>query len=212
MLSNAHRRVGLASTPRRGPSGALAVILLAAMPADQALGADSPGFYAGASVGQSQVEANASGFATGDFKENHSAFKVMVGVRPISLVGAEFAYVDFGHPSGSFVGLPADVTMKGAVALGILYLPVAMLDIYAKAGFARIQSTVNGRLAGICTTPGNCGPLVFFRLDRMDTTFAAGAGAQLTFGSWALRAEYERFNAAGSSTGLASIGATWTFR
>jgi hypothetical protein len=98
------------------------------------------------------------------------------------------------------------VTTKGAVALGILYLPVAVLDVYAKAGLARVQSTVNGRLAGICPAPGNCGPLVLFRLDRVDTTFAAGAGAQLKFGSLAVRAEYERFNAADGSRGLASIG------
>jgi len=48
-------------------------------------------------------------------------------------------------------------------------------------------------------------------LDRTNTGFAAGAGAQFKLGSWAVRAEYERFNAAGANPSLVSLGVTWTF-
>jgi hypothetical protein len=58
----------------------------------------------------------------------------MVGLRPISLVGAEVAYVDFGDPNGTVGTIPlggavpisADVKMKGAAAFGVLYLGLAI--------------------------------------------------------------------------------------
>jgi hypothetical protein len=40
---------------------------------------------------------------------------------------------------------------------------------------------------------------------------AGGGGAQYKFGSWAVRAEYERFNAAGGNPSLLSAGVTWAF-
>jgi len=49
------------------------------------------------------------------------------------------------------------------------------------------------------------------RSSATNTSLAAGAGAQVKLGAWALRAEYERFNVAGGNPGLASLAATWTF-
>jgi len=57
----------------------------------------------------------------------------MVGVRPISVVGAEFAYATSGTERLNGL-VSTDVTMKGASAFGIFYLPVPIVDIYAKAG------------------------------------------------------------------------------
>jgi opacity protein-like surface antigen len=54
----------------------------------------------------------------------------------------------------------------------------------------------------------NC---ALFRLDRTNTNFAAGAGVQVKFCSWAARAEYERFNAAGGNPSLVSLGLTRKF-
>ena len=53
------------------------------------------------------------------------------------------------------------------------------------------------------------GPLL--AADRTDTGFAIGGGAQIRLGAFALRGEYERFNAAGARPSLWAIGATWTF-
>jgi hypothetical protein len=113
----------------------------------------------------------------------------MAGVRPISLLGAEVDYMDFGHPGGSLNGAPASATLKGAAAFGLLYLPVPVIDIYAKAGLARLQSS----LGGVSAVQPACVPcaLSLFRLDRTNTHFAAGAGAQYKLGAFALRAEYE---------------------
>ena len=199
---------------RRSTSVAATIVIFAALilPTHRALASDLLGLYIGGAVGQSQVEANVP--TVGDFRENHSAFKVTAGIRPISLIGAELSYVDFGHPSGNINGVPSDVSEKGADAFAVLYLPVPVVDVFVKAGLARLQSTTNSGLrigVGACTfTDPNCGAALF-RLDRTNTSFAAGAGAQFKLGTWAVRAEYERFNVAGGNPTLVSLGVTWTF-
>jgi opacity protein-like surface antigen len=137
----------------------------------------------------------------------------MVGLRPISLLGAELSYMDFGHPNSSLFGYPANTSMRGASAFGILYLPIPIVDVYVKAGVARIHSAVSGFAPNgdnLCVLGVPCGtsPL---QLDRTNTGLAAGAGAQLKFGPWAVRAEYERFNAAGNNPYLLTLGLTWSF-
>jgi opacity protein-like surface antigen len=181
---------------------ATACVLLA-VPGRNAMAADLLGAYVGGAVGQARVDSTEP--FGGAFTENHSAFKVMVGLRPISLVGAEIAYLDFGHPSRLDGFIATDVTMKGAAALGILYLPVPIVDIYAKAGLARLQSTVTTSIV-CCIDIASPAPF-----SRTNVGFAGGAGAQFKVGSFAVRAEYERFNAAGEHPSLLSVGATWTF-
>jgi opacity protein-like surface antigen len=193
----------------------VAALGLLVLPRGNAMAEDVLGLYVGGAIGQSRVEASASSLYGGyvseqDFQQNHSAFKVMAGVRPISLLGGEMAYVDFGHPSGSLFGYPADASVKGAAAFGILYLPIPILDIYVKAGLARLESSVNGGDPNPVTCGIPCGPALF-RLNRTNTSGAGGAGVQYKFGSWAVRAEYERFNAAGGYPSLLSAGITWTF-
>jgi opacity protein-like surface antigen len=195
--------------PRLAPTATIVVFVMAVLPTGYAFADDLLGLYVGGAAGQSQVEANAP--SIGDFKQNHSAFKVIAGIRPISLIGAELSYIDFGHPSGSINAVSSNVSEKGADAFGVLYLPVPVVDVFVKAGLARLQSTLTSVKGGIgtCTiTNPNC---ALFRLDRTNTSFAAGAGAQVKFGSWAVRAEYERFNAAGGNPSLVSLGLTWTF-
>jgi Outer membrane protein beta-barrel domain len=189
-----------------------AALTLFALPFQQAHTEDLLGGYAGGAIGQARVEATASELGNALFQENHSAFKAIIGLRPISLVGAEVAYMDFGHPSNIFYGAtPVDVRMKGAAAFGVLYLPVPVVDVFLKAGLVRLQSTVT-------TTTGVCPPNVYCvvgatttRLNRTDSGFAVGTGAQYKFGAWAARVEYERFNAAGGHPSLLSAGITWRF-
>ena len=189
-------------------AASLASLVMMALPINQAGAANPLGFYVGGAFGQARVDATAPD-ASG-FRENHSAFKVMVGVRPISVVGAEFAYADFGHPSRLNGLASTDVTMKGASAFGIFYLPVPIVDIYAKAGVARLQSTATTAI--VCPPGALCiaNPGAISR-SRTDVGFAAGAGAQFKVGGLAIRGEYERFNAAGAYPGLFSVGLMWTF-
>lgn len=208
---------------RRGhrvPLGLAACLaLVASLPARAG---DELGAYIGAAIGEGWVKTSGGflpGTGTGPFNERHTTYQLMTGVRPIPLLGAELAYIDFGHPhqvlsAGDVVG-SADARMKGSAAFAILYLPVPVVDIYLKGGLARIQTSAN--VAGIQLGVGACAlgypDCAHFAAHHSvtDTHFAAGAGAQFKFGSWVLRTEYERFSAAGENPSLATIGVAWTF-
>jgi hypothetical protein len=190
--------------------------VFSAIPFGEASAMDPLGMYVGGAVGQARVEGTASQVQadifpvtyTEDIDKSHAAFKVMLGARPISLLGAEIAYIDFGEPSGNLFGYPADISIKGAAAFGVLYLPVPIVDVFLKAGVARLESTVNGSFCSPCA----CEVCRYsFQLNRTNTSGAGGIGAQYKFGSWAVRAEYERFNAAGGNPSLLSAGITWSF-
>ena len=47
-------------------------------------------------------------------------------------------------------------------------------------------------------------------VSKTQQTFAAGAGVQWSFGNWAVRGEYERFDALGQHPDLLSVGVTWS--
>jgi opacity protein-like surface antigen len=192
-------------------TASLACFIVMAFPITQAR-ADNPlGLYVGGAVGQARVDTSAPAPYVSDFRENHSAFKAMAGLRPISPVGAELAYVDFGHPSRLNGIILTDVTMNGAAALGILYLPVSIVDVYVKAGLARLQSTVTSAI--VCPPGAACIAIAApAPVSRTNVGFGGGAGAQLKVGSFAVRGEYERFNAAGGNPDLFSLGLTWTFQ
>jgi opacity protein-like surface antigen len=194
-----------------------AAFMCVSLPIRQAAADEFLGAYVGGAIGQAHVVSSATYPTiaeqyTGEFDENHSAYKVMVGIRPISLVGAELSYIDFGNPGGNIFGYPASASLRGPAAFGVLYLPVPIVDIYAKAGVARLHDTLSGLYPVgdlICELDKPCGTAPF-RLSQTTTTFAAGAGAQYRFGPWAVRAEYERFNADSEHPSLVSLGLTWT--
>jgi len=171
----ARRRVrGLVTAMLAG--GAFA---LAAAPAQ----AQVPGFdlYLGAGLGQS--DANAGPLEFTDIDEKDMSWKIIGGVRFASVFGAELNYIDFGKVSAD----EGAVDYKGLAAFGMFYvpLPLPVLDLYAKAGLARVDADVD---------------IVDYSTD--DTRFAWGFGAQLELGSWALRGEYERFRLKDSGEGL----------
>ncbi len=99
--------------------GALAVVFTISMGSafGQASAADPLGFYLGGAIGQSHVRADEEAFGSSlGFDEHHNAWKLLVGLRPISLLGAEFEYVDFGHPSASLGGPNALVGVQAGSA------------------------------------------------------------------------------------------------
>lgn len=146
--------------------GALA---LASAPAQ----AQVPGFnfYIGGGIGQSDVDLDDIDI---DFDSKDTAWKAFAGVRIASIFGAELQYFDFGSPGGG----GESVDYKGLGGYGLVYLPLPLpiLDVYAKAGVAKVDVDID---------TGD------FNTD--DTQFSYGVGVQLKFSSWALRGEYERF-------------------
>jgi len=187
----------------------------------QALGDDLLGVYVGAAVGQAHVRTTRDivGYTDNDyeFDQQHTAWKALVGIRPISLLGAELSYVDFGDASGgSYPGITGSLNQasaKGVTLFGLAYLPlpIPLLDLYGKLGVARLHTTATEQSAspacpvgpGICTAPPP------FITSEWTTKLAYGAGAQAKFKALAVRLEYERIS--GSNPDLLSLGVTWTF-
>jgi len=194
--------------------------------------ADDPlGFYIGGAYGQAHIRAQlgpaqSGGAILGEFDGTHSAFQAMLGVRPVSFLGAEITYMDFGQRSfdfasrggGSVEGAPGEVptsaqaSQKGEAAYALLYLPVPLMDVYLKAGLSRITTDTRATFvaAGVdCVSESpNCN-IINVSGSSTDTSFAYGAGLQWKLGQWAVRGEYERFSAAGAHSTLLSIGMTF---
>jgi hypothetical protein len=173
----------------RRASGVAASILLAASLATPA-SAEILGAYVGAGFGQSQIEADIPNVAS--FKENHSAWKAYAGVRVISLLGAEVAYLDLGSPSGTVAGQTVRADLKGKSVMGLVYLPIPapVVDVFGKAGYTRLDGSVT-----VNTSPAQ-------RATLNDDSFTYGGGVQLKFAGWGVRGEYERFTASARDPSL----------
>jgi|SRR5690348_10407710 len=212
---------------------ALSVLILCSLGTMSAAHADDPlGLYVGASYGQAHIRVQSGEIALGNgsplpgLDMTHSAFKGIIGLRPISFLGAEVSYMDFGTVSTvvgqAMQGFPAVVvnteraSQKGEAAFALLYLPVPVVDVYVKAGVSRITTDFSAAytttVGGICGLPCNTSQVGNVAAhDVTDTAFAYGAGLQWKLGQWAVRGEYERFDAAGANPSLFSIGMTLWF-
>jgi opacity protein-like surface antigen len=199
----------------------MAVFALGAGTASTAAFAENPlGFYVGAAVGESTVRSDDYPYGYyGGFDGHHGAFKLTTGVRPISPVGAELEYIDFGNPGAGpnyFSSRSnADANATALFGVGYLPLPLPLLDIYGKVGVARLHANnaYNDGLSQGCNSPFGQGSLGICTSasNRWSTDLAYGAGVQTKFYKWAIRAEYERISATGGDPDVVSVGFTWTF-
>jgi hypothetical protein len=173
-----------------GTAGALA---LAAGPAS-AQGVPGLAVYVGAGVGQSNADSGADDFGVSEFDKKDFSWKAFAGVRAFSFLGAELDYIDFGKPNGG----GADFKYKGLAGYGLYYLPIPLpvLDVYVKAGLARLDADLKVNSNSFSTD---------------DTKFAFGGGVQLKFGSWAIRGEYEQYKIEGAKPTLLSVGFSRSF-
>ena len=198
----------------------LAVLAFAAYGVSTAALAENPaGFYVGAGAGYSTIRSDDAAYGLpGYYNDHQTAWKVMAGVRPISIVGAEFEYIDFGQPgnhygyhSFDYYGFDSHPRATALFGVGYLPLPVPFFDVYGKAGVARLQTDVTNVVPVTCpsTTP-NCPPLVF-RQNQTDNKFAYGVGLQSKFWGVSFRAEYERISSQFGDPDALTVGATWTF-
>jgi hypothetical protein len=109
-----------------------------------------------------------------------------------------------------------DARARASAAFAVAYLPLPLVDLYAKAGVARLRTVAVGVPTvipvDICASafapvPDGCP----FRIDRGDTRPAYGVGAQLTLAALALRAEFEQFGSGVGDQRLASLSLGWRF-
>jgi hypothetical protein len=202
-------------------SGTLpAILVLGACAASTAALADNPvGFYLGAGVGYSTIRSDDSAYGLpGYFNDHQTAWKVIAGVRPISVVGAEFEYIDFGQPSNNFSansinnnGFDSHPRAAALFAVGYLPLPIPFFDIYGKAGVARLQTDVTTVEPVTCPVNSpNCPP-IFSRQNQTDNKFAYGVGVQSKAWGVSFRAEYERISSQFGDPDALTVSATWTF-
>lgn len=190
------------NTWRLSPAGACLALALSVM-ALPAAAAETSLLYVGAGVGQANTRVSQIDYNTNDF-----GWKATVGTRPLSWLGAELSYVDFGKPDRTINGVYNSASINGATAYGLVYLPlpVPQFDVYAKAGLARLHTTANAAQTG-CGL-GSC-PL--FALDRNNTEGTYGLGGQVHFGPVAARIEYEHYETTGGSPTLLTVGVTYSF-
>jgi opacity protein-like surface antigen len=193
----------------------------AAMAADDPFGLYNPiGLYFGGGVGESTIRSDDPPYGFPAYYNDHeTAWKAIIGVRPISFVGAEVEYIDFGEPGHhngyydvNYYGY--DSHPRAPVLFGVGYLPSPLpyVDVYGKAGVARLKMTLNSYQSTTCAGTNPCPDILVGRSDVTQTKFAWGAGvsSRLPLG-FTVRAEYERIASPYGDPDAFTIGALWTF-
>ncbi|HVN98558.1 MAG TPA: outer membrane beta-barrel protein, partial [Steroidobacteraceae bacterium] len=129
-----------------------------------------------------------------NFKDRDQGFKVIAGIRALSLLAVELNYIDFGN---SNVGGASAKTKAGA-GFVMAFLPIPVVDVYGKLGYVSWK------------TDASAPSLASFRTTGSDLAY--GAGVQVHLGSLSARLEYEAFDAqAAAKPTMLSLGATYTF-
>lgn len=172
--------------------------LMLALVGTTAQAADN-GFYVGGGVSKAKID-DILGSGS-DLDIDDTAWKVIAGFRPLDLVAVEANYMDLGSETVRLGPLNAEADAKAFSAHALLYLPIPVpfLGVYGKAGVARWE--LNGNSSG-----------GLLRLDDHGTEFAWGGGAQLNFGSFSARLEYDNFDIQNTDgLDLYTLAATWTF-
>jgi hypothetical protein len=190
--------------------------------ASAAFAANPAGFYLGAGVGESDLRGDGYGNGYTDYTGYHdrqTAWKLIAGVRPIAPLGVELEYLDFGsvnrnsnyyYGGNYFNGYDSDAKAGVLFGVGYLPLPLPFLDVYGKAGVARLESRVTNS-SNQCAPPLECVPPAASRSTNWTSNFAYGVGVQTKWFGLAVRAEYERISASGGDPDALTVSATWTF-
>lgn len=191
MMSSSNKTGRFAARHTMAALLAAGALGLAAAPAQ----AQVPGVdvYVGAGLGVSNADISADDLEVPEFDKKDLGWKAFIGLRA-SVIGAEIEYINFGKPNGD----DASVKYKGLAGFGLFYLPLPLpfVDVYAKAGLAKVDADLVVDADSFSTD---------------DTKFAYGAGVQVKFGSFAVRGEYEKFKLEGAKPSLLSVSFSKSF-
>lgn len=194
----------------------MAAAVIAAARASPALADDLVGAYVGAGVGLGRVEAGTAGltFSRVNFDESHFAYHLQFGIHPTSTpLALELEYVDLGQPDLRFSQqqLTGTVSQRGGGLFLLYYVPIPIVQAYVKAGGSRVTTRVDFSYCGNVPAGSNGSGCITPTSNSTNNAFAFGGGLQWTLGRWAVRGEYERFNAGGGHPSLITVGVDWTF-
>jgi hypothetical protein len=160
------------------------------------------GFYAGAGLGLSSLQADiaTNGFEDFDLDENEFAWKAFAGFNldvPFVDFAVEGGYVDLGSPSVDVLGENLSIDATGWNAFAVGAVDVGPLALFAKLGLVAWDAEV---------TAGD------FDVNDDGTDIAYGVGARIGLGPIQLRGEAEFFEIdAVDSSYLISASAVWQF-
>jgi hypothetical protein len=140
---------------------------------------DNPrGFYAGAGVGQFNVDidnAQELGDTVDDLDADDAAFRIFAGYRLTPYLSFEAAYVDFGSPSDEFEasGSRGDYRLElaGFSPAVVGTIPLGPVELFGKLGWYFYDADVRVSLDG--------GEVI--RSDSSGDDFMYGGGIGLTF-------------------------------
>ena len=196
----------MTTTYDRRRTSRLALLLLAASTPAVGWGADN-GIYIGGSLASASPDID---WSTSHGPEDEGkGFKAIIGARPLDWIAIEANYVDLGETSVPLLAgvcpippgppCPNEETFDArAVSLSVLGMKaLPLVDLYARVGAARWETERQVRF----------GP----RQERAGTDPTYGLGLQARVGSFALRAEYERFDFGRDDSDSLSVGFTYTF-
>lgn len=164
----------------------VSAVVIACAASAPAFSQTTPGFYAGAAVGQSDAR---------DFDDEDTAWKVFGGYQFNQALGAELGYVDLGNFAGTVSGVAANSDAKAVELVGVGTLPIApRFSAYGKAGAFYWDADT--------TAPG-LNPSG----DGTDFTFGAGLKYDFT-NNMGARLEWQRYQDVGDITDvdLISVG------
>ncbi|MGC1387267.1 MAG: outer membrane beta-barrel protein [Steroidobacteraceae bacterium] len=211
----------------------LAILALGA--SGSAVAGNPLGAYVGFGVGASNVGnnnyGNGYGYGCGpyacygyggNYGTNVVSWKVMAGIRPLPIVGAELEYMDFGSANGNngyynnYYYSGANTHPKATILYGVGYLPLPLpyLDVFGKVGVARLQTNESAYYnPTACPLPTGvgCSSALIAGINQTNDKFAYGAGVQARWQDFAFRAEYEGVSSEYGNPAAVSISVTWTF-
>ena len=158
----------------------------------------TPGFYAGASLGEASVEVDDVGFDGSD-----TSFKVFGGYTFNQYVALEAAYFDGGSAEERFGPGVVGVELSGLNASVVGRLPVSeAFTLFGKLGFTSYDAEVSARLNG----------QTLVSEDGSDEDLSYGVGGEFGFSpTFGLRAEYEIVDASGAEFNILSVGGFFRF-
>jgi OOP family OmpA-OmpF porin len=181
----------------------LGATVMAAPAVSMAQARGETGWYAGITLGQSEVKSvDCTGFTSCDAKD--TAFRILGGYQINRNFAAELGYHDLGKVKVSAPGVSFDIKSNAWELVGVGAYPLAnQFSVYGKLGFYRGETKVSG--GGKDT--------------NTDLTYGIGGQYDLSR-EVGIRAEWQRYGKIGgdSSTGgtsdvdVLSIGAIWRFR
>lgn len=180
--------------------GMFAAAVFLSLASASAFAADN-GIYLGAGIGQSKVAASDSVPEIGklEFNADATAYKLILGWRPLDWLAVEANYVDLGSGDDNVLGEKIESDVNGFTVSALGFLPVGPVDVFARVGLIDWDAKLTA-------------PHLDLQSKDSGTDLAYGVGAQFRLLGLSLRAEYERFEVADTDkVDMLSLGATYTF-